>query len=373
MKIVVFVEDFGATGVVRNTIAIATRLAEAGDKVTLLAAKPDGVLRETVPSAVSTAALSDAGQTDERKTLMRRTFRRFRFYISEQRPDIVLSAGNHGHLLVLAGTRFLPCRTIVRISNDLEHRSNARNAGRWGRWKRRLKFRTLLRLADRVVLVSVKLHEQVTALDSKLAQKAVVIPNGVDIETVRASAKEAIALSGDIFGKAPIVLAMGRLVPQKNFATLLEAVAIARRSKDLQLLLIGTGPLKSDLTASAERLGIGDAVRFIDPVTNPFPIMKRSAALVLPSWWEGSPNALLEAIACGTPVIASRRAGNAEEILDNDRYGLLIDPDDAEQMAAGILRQLGPLRVLPGDRARDYDRRIALDAYAKLIAEMRSP
>jgi glycosyltransferase involved in cell wall biosynthesis len=154
---------------------------------------------------------------------------------------------------------------------------------------------------------------------------------------------------------------------------LLEAVAIARRSKDLQLLLIGTGPLKSDLTASAERLGIGDAVRFIDPVTNPFPIMKRSAALVLPSWWEGSPNALLEAIACGTPVIASRRAGNAEEILDNDRYGLLIDPDDAEQMAAGILRQLGPLRVLPGDRARDYDRRIALDAYAKLIAEMRSP
>jgi glycosyltransferase involved in cell wall biosynthesis len=368
MKIIVFVEDFGATGVVRNTIAIATRLSETGDKVTLVAAKPDGVLRDTVPAAVSTIALTDGGQTHDRKTLMRLAFRRFRALVSKQRPDVVLSAGNHGHLLVLAGTRFLPCRTIVRVSNDLEHRSNAKNDGRWAAWKRRLKFRTILTLADRVVLVSGKLLDQVTALDPRLACKAVVIPNGVNIEAVQASAQEAVP--GDLFGEVPVVLAMGRLVPQKNFATLLEAVAIARRSRELQLLLIGTGPLKAELGSSAERLGIGDAVRLIDPVTNPFPIIKRSAALVLPSWWEGSPNVLLEAIACGTPVVASRTAGNAAEILDNDRYGLLVDPGDAEQMAAAILRQLGSRAVLPGDRARQYDRRIALEAYAALVAEV---
>ena len=102
-----------------------------------------------------------------------------------------------------------------------------------------------------------------------------------------------------------MILAMGRLVPQKNFATLLEALAIARRSKDVRLLLIGTGPMKAALLALAEGLGISDAVQMIDPVPNPFPIMKRSAAMILPSWWEGSSNVLLEAIACGTPVVAS--------------------------------------------------------------------
>jgi len=370
VKIAVFVEDFGATGVVRNAMAIATRLADIGHQVTLLAARPKGVLRETIPASLTIVNLGSVGSTAERKQVMRRAFRRFRTFVASEKPDVVFSAGNHGHLLVLAGSRFLPCRTIVRISNDLDHRGNTGDVGPWARWKRRLKFRTILRLADRVVLVSAKLLEQVTALDPQLARKAVVIPNGVDIEAVQASAQE--AAPTDLFGEMPVVLAMGRLVPQKNFATLLEAVAIARRSQDLRLLLIGTGPLKTELMSSAERLGIDDAVRFMDPVTNPFPIIKRSAALVLPSWWEGSSNVLLEAIACGTPVVASRTAGSAAEILDNGRYGLLVDPGDAEQMAAAILRQLGPEAVLPGDRARQYDRRIALEAYAELVAEVGS-
>ena len=74
MKIIVFVEDFGATGVVRNAIAIATRLAEIGHEVTLLAAKPDGVLRETVAATVVTAALNEAGEKDSRKAVMRGSF-----------------------------------------------------------------------------------------------------------------------------------------------------------------------------------------------------------------------------------------------------------------------------------------------------------
>lgn len=366
MKIIVFVEDFGPTGVVRNAIAIAAHLSETGHEVTLLAAKPDGVLRETVPTPVTTSALGKNGQAGERKAVMRRAFGSFRAFVAREKPDIVFSAGNHGHLLVLAGTRFLPCRTIVRISNDLDHRSNAREAGGWARWKRRMKFRTILTLADRVVLVSSRLLEQVQALDPKLARKAVVIPNGVDISMVQARANDDLP---DLFAGAQVALAMGRLVPQKNFGTLLEAVAIAHRSIGLRLLLIGAGPLRSELLASAERLGIADAVQIIDPVTNPFPIMKRSAVMVLPSWWEGSSNVLLEAIACGTPVVASRTAGNAAEILGDDRYGLLVDPGDAEKMAAAIIRQVGPDAVRPGNRAQAYDRTVAMNAYAELISQ----
>ena len=370
MKILVFVEDFGATGVVRNAIAIAARLAEIGHEVTLLAAKPDGVLRETVAATVVTAALNDAGEEGSRKAVMRRSFLHFRTYLKREKPDIVFSSGNHGHLLVLAGARFLPCRTIVRISNDLDHWSTDHEAGAWARWTRKLKFRAILTLADRSVLVSNRLLAQVMALDPGLARKAIVIPNGVDVAAVRQQSKGELP-DGRLFdGSAPTILAMGRLVPQKNFATLLEALAIARRSKDVRLLLVGTGPMKTGLLALVEGLGISDAVQMIDPVPNPFPIMKRSAAMILPSWWEGSSNVLLEAIACGTPVIASKTAGNAAEILGEDEYGSLVDPGSPEQLAAAILKQVGPDATLPNDRAQAYDRNVALKAYADLVDGM---
>ncbi len=366
MKIIVFLEDFGATGVVRNAIAIASGLARDGHEVILLAAKPDGVLRETVPSSVRTEALAKAGSTGSRGVVLRRVLGRFRAFVMREKPDVVLSAGNHGHLLVLAGTRFLRCRTIVRISNDLAHQSKAKSASTWKKLGRQLKFRAIVTFADRIVLVSGKLRDQVTNLSPKLARKMVVIPNGVDLAMVQKRADESAPRA--VEGTTPVVLAMGRLVPQKNFETLLKAFAIARRSVDLRLVLIGAGPLRSHVIALAERLGITDAFHLIDPVTNPFPLMKQSAVMTLPSWWEGSSNVLLEAIACGTPVVASETAGNAEEILDNGRFGLLVDPADPEEMADAILRQVGPAAVLPSDRARAYDRTTALDAYSDVVA-----
>ena len=129
MKIVVFLEDFGATGVVRNAIAIASALARRKHEVILLTATPNGVLRDTVPPDVRTEALSDAARTGTRKTIMRRALGNFRAFVRKEKPDVVFSAGNHGHLLVLAGTSFLRCRTVIRISNDLAHQRKAKKVG----------------------------------------------------------------------------------------------------------------------------------------------------------------------------------------------------------------------------------------------------
>jgi glycosyltransferase involved in cell wall biosynthesis len=365
MKIIVFIEDFGATGVVRNAIAIASGLARDKHEVILLTAKPGGILRDTVPPDIRIETLNEAAQKGSRRTIMRRSFRKFRAFVREEKAEVVVSAGNHGHLLVLAATGLLPCRTVVRISNDLAHQRRTKKVSAWKRLTRRLKFTAILALADRVVLVSKKLRDQIDDLNPELARKAVVIPNGVDIAMVQERARECAPRA--VIGTAPLVLAMGRLVPQKNFETLLQAFAIARRDTDLHLMLIGDGPLRSEMIALAERLGITDAFVLIDPVTNPFPLIRQSAVMILPSWWEGSSNVLLEAMACGTPVVASRTAGDAREILDNGRFGLLVDPADADQMAGAILRQVGSAPVLPRDRARAYDRILALDAYSDVV------
>jgi glycosyltransferase involved in cell wall biosynthesis len=95
--------------------------------------------------------------------------------------------------------------------------------------------------------------------------------------------------------------------------------------------------------------------------------MREAGLFALPSLWEGSSNVLLEALACGTPIVASRTAGDAELILDRGRFGLLADPADPADWAGAILRQLGSERVLPGDRADGFSRQAALASYLALF------
>jgi glycosyltransferase involved in cell wall biosynthesis len=167
----------------------------------------------------------------------------------------------------------------------------------------------------------------------------------------------------------PVVLGIGRLSEQKNFATLIRAVGIATREHPMRLLLIGTGPLHTAM-ASEAAAGLGDAVQIIEPVANPMPFMAHAAVVALPSWWEGASNVLLEALACGTPVVASRTAGSAAEVLDGGRFGLLVDPGDAQALADALLVQISNRAVLPGDRAADFSRAASVKAYADLLLSL---
>jgi glycosyltransferase involved in cell wall biosynthesis len=282
---------------------------------------------------------------------------------------VLFSAGNHGHLASVLASRGLPdCRTIVRISNDLDHMIDGKAVKPFSRWWRIAKFRTVAAFADRLVFVSPHLARSEAVLGKAAIRKATVIPNGVDVAAVRGRAEEPIShewLAN--LDEQPLILAVGRLAPQKNFGNLLRAVAIARRSRPMRLLLIGSGPLKPELQEQAVDLGISDAVEFMAPVPNPMPFIAGASVLALTSWWEGSSNVLLEALACGTPIVASRTAGSAEDVLDSGRYGLLVEPRDPEGIAAALLHQVGEDARLPGDRALDFNREAALDAYADLI------
>ena len=376
MKIAIFIDDFSATGVVVNSIAIARRLHDQGCAVRLVASQAEGALLDTVPDGVTVVGLLPAGNTKaSRRGRLRRSIPEFRKQLKAFAPDVLFSAGNHGHLASVMASRGLSrCRTVVRISNDLDHMIDGKPVRPFSRWWRVLKFRTVAAFADRLVFVSPHLLRSEAVLGKGAIRKAVVIPNGVDAEAVRKRAAEPVSHRwlSDV-GEHPLVLAVGRLAPQKNFDNLLRAIAIARRSRPVRLLLIGSGPLKQALQKHAAALGIGEAVEFMAPVSNPIPFIAGASVLALPSWWEGSSNVLLEALACGTPIVASRTAGSAEDVLDSGRHGLLVDPGDPEAMAAALLRQAGDDRILPGDRALDFSRDAALAAYADLILGEASP
>lgn len=106
-------------------------------------------------------------------------------------------------------------------------------------------------------------------------------------------------------------------------------------------------------------------------IDNVFAWLALAGVFALPSRWEGSSMALLEALAVGVPVIASRQAGDAALVLEEGRYGLLVDAGDAPGLARAILRQCSPDAVRPGDRADAFAQNV--EPYARLIAELLGP
>ena len=364
-RLQLFVSDLGTTGVVRNAVAIANAAAAAGYEVRLLTCRPDGPLRVEVSPRVTVVNLAGSKSAGGRASQLRGVLLAYRRHSRGWRPDILFSAGNHAHLLSTIAWIGLPGAKVLRISNDLGHGS----PGLITRLLRSLKFRLLTGRADRLVLVSRALGTHPLLERHAVSGKAVTIPNGVDLDAVSALAGQPCPHPWARAASVPIVLAVGRHVPQKNFGTLLEAFARARRERPMRLIFLGDGPdgETGRLRQLAAGLSVGADVDFVAPTSNPFPYMAAASVLALPSRWEGSANVLLEALACGTPVIASRTAGDAEYVLESGRYGVLVDPGDVADLASALLRQTGRDRVEAGDRAAAFDRQAALRQYVRLF------
>ncbi|HKR90378.1 MAG TPA: glycosyltransferase, partial [Phenylobacterium sp.] len=142
-------------------------------------------------------------------------------------------------------------------------------------------------------------------------------------------------------------------------------------SRRLRLAIIGGGAAgeQARLAGLARDAGLGDDFLLAGETGNVFAWLKRAAVFALPSRWETSSLALLEALAAGTPVVASRLAGDAAQVLDEGRYGLLFDGHDPDALAKALLAQaVAPVR--PGDRALAYDLSLTNEAYARLVAEV---
>lgn len=161
-----------------------------------------------------------------------------------------------------------------------------------------------------------------------------VIPNGIDIEAID-SAPRIDRRAFDISDDVPLVAWAGRMDPVKNLDTLVEAVALARRRRDVHAVLIGDGPERDRIETKVEQLGLASFVHFVGWSSNVAGWLKASDLLVFPSRTEGCPNVVLEAMAAGCPVVASRIA--AHEAISRSAGPIqLCRWDDAAEFASVI-------------------------------------
>jgi glycosyltransferase involved in cell wall biosynthesis len=135
----------------------------------------------------------------------------------------------------------------------------------------------------------------------------------------------------------PVVLGVGELGFRKDFETLVRAFAVARRQRPCRLIILGRGRRHAPLRALADSLGVGADVDLPGFNPNPYAFMARAAVFVLSSRWEGMPVALVEALAAGTPAVATDCPSGPAEVLAGGRCGTLVPIGDVAAMAAGIV------------------------------------
>ena len=259
--------------------------------------------------------------------------------IWQRRPDVVFSTLGHLNLALAMFRPLLPngVRYIGRESNIVsEVLSGYTHPRLWG-WA----YRRFYPRFDVVVCQSVDMRADLIGHFAFPPGKAVMIHNPVDIERIRCLSAEVISTDYEPPAShsetAPLLVAAGRLSHQKGFDLLIEALALCE-DKRPRLTLLGEGPLRPALEELARQRGVGDRVRFAGFQKNPYPFFVRADAFVLSSRYEGFPNVVLEALACGTSVIAMPCPGGVAEIAELAGGVLIASAVDAESLSVAIKR-----------------------------------
>jgi len=292
-------------------------------------------------------------QLDARHKLVP-SLRQFRALAGQLAPDVTLSfltRANVANAVAMAG-RGRPWLISERV-NTSAHLGKGRGA---------LAAKAMVRLsyprASHIIAVSEGVVDDLAGNFGVARERMSAIANPVDHAQIAAFAAEEPAF----VPTGPYIVAAGRLVPNKNFALLLRAYALADPAE--RLVILGEGPERGALEALAASLGIADRVDMPVFVANPFALLARARLYAMPSNAEGFPNGLVEAMACGLPVVATNCASGPSEILagrprhainggiDVDA-GALVPTDDPENFAAALRRVLAePCRSACGAAAR---------------------
>jgi glycosyltransferase involved in cell wall biosynthesis len=284
-------------------------------------------------------------------------------YLRQERPDAMLSALNYSNLAALWACRFagVPTRLVVSERNTLSvraRRSRAQNLRALPAMIRRF-----YPWADAVTAVSDGVADDLARISG--IPRAAITTTWNPVVSPALTAAAARPLEHPFFrpGEPPVVLGAGKLRPQKDFGTLLDAFAKLRSKRSARLVILGEGPDAGALRVRARRLGISADVSFEGFVPNPFAYMARAGAFALCSAWEGLPAVLIQAMACGCPVASTDCPSGPAEILEDGAHGPLVPVGDSDALAAAILRLLGE----PPDR--DRLRRRAQDFSVDRVAE----
>jgi glycosyltransferase involved in cell wall biosynthesis len=258
--------------------------------------------------------------------------------IRTERADVVISFLEYANLVTLLA-RFIVCDSHIRwiiSERSLPSRDLA------GQRKRKLKYylhRFLDKRADNIITMSPQTREEMIQDYCVSPEKVEVIPNPVEIEKLRELAQTP-PCHPWFQETVPVLVAMGRLTQAKGYPILINAFSRVVARTPARLMILGQGEMKAELDEQVQRLGLKEHVWMPGFIANPYPYLNQATLFILASLWEGLPNALLEAMALGKPVIATSCNDSVNQLIHSGQNGILIPPEDVRALEESILTLL---------------------------------
>ena len=376
-------------GIERSMLRTAKGLAERGTAVTIIVRDSQGDLRAEIPDDVQVFVTRSAsswlgrlfalaadpgaaryiltGAVPKRIAHLPHLVKLFR----QLRPDAVLAAAPPSNILAVWARRLAGVDSCVAVSQRNQTSLAAKNAARrHGGYPPGL-VRHVYGQADAIVAVSAGVADDLATHVGIPRERIATIFNPVVSSAMILQSAEPVDHPWFAAGAPPVVLGVGRLTAQKDFPTLIRAFARVRAERPVRLMILGEGKpeMHAELRALADSLGCAADVDLPGFAPNPFAYMALSGVFVLSSAWEGFGNVVVEALACGCPVVSTNCPSGPAEILDGGRYGALVPVGDAAAMADAILAMLAhpPERAALTARGAEFSVDRAVERYLELL------
>lgn len=342
-KIVLYIDTMNRGGAQRVMLNLAKYLAQEGIKTILVTDfSTDGKNQQyNVPDYIERRYLSDSLSGNRLIKNIARIIE-LRKIIKAEKPNVILSFLGRPNITMLIATIALRVRKIVSVRND-PHREYGNS---------RLKQRLIGRLFNRVDGIVFQTKDAAEFFPQSVQRKSAIILNPVDIKFFQIK-RETITRN---------IVTVSRLERQKNHKLLITAFSrIANSIPDENLLIYGDGPLKGELEQYVESLNLKSRVIFMGNIPNIEEELTKASLFVLSSDWEGLPNALMEAMAVGVPVISTDcPCGGPRALIENEDEGILVPCGDVNAIASAMLKLMNDRKIQiklsknEKERAKDF-------------------
>jgi glycosyltransferase involved in cell wall biosynthesis len=325
LRVLLVVDSLDMGGAERHVVDLASALVRAGHAVTVACSRGGSLARSAETAGVTVRSLLH-------QRVKRRLSLPFAWQLANlirhERFDLVHAHIYASEVASALATLGRPIPLVLTEHTEAGWRSNG------ARWLSRFAYRR----AAHIIAVSSRIERRLIKHDGVPPGRVAVIPNGLPRLPAAASLPAVLPLADRHNG--PMIGVIARLQPEKGVAYFLRAAAqVAQQASEAQFLVIGDGPLRPELEALSDQLGLHGRVHFLGLRLDAPALVAGLDVLAVPSLSEGTSLRVLEAMAAAVPIVASGVGGIPEQI-HHEREGMLVPPGDPRALAAAILKLL---------------------------------